>query len=80
MEIGSEWSTGFADVNDLVGTLTTTASIGEEIQLEGAGLNYVSKVYFNGYAVNMTSEIILLLLLFALSFLKKRLWGNRFRM
>ena len=46
----------FADVNDLVGTLTTTASIGEEIQLEGAGLNYVSKVYFNGYAVNMTSE------------------------
>lgn len=46
----------FADVNDPIGALTTTAAIGEEIQLEGAGLNYVNKVYFNGRGVNITSE------------------------
>lgn len=46
----------FADANDPIGALTTTAAIGEEIQLEGAGLNYVNKVYFNGRGVNITSE------------------------
>lgn len=46
----------FADASDLIGSLTQSAEIGSEIQIEGAGLNYVNKVYFNGYAVNVVTE------------------------
>lgn len=46
----------FADANDIVGTLTQSAEIGSEVQLEGAGLNYVNKIYFNGYAAEVATE------------------------
>ena len=46
----------FDGVDDRTGHLVSEAEIGQEIQLEGAGMDVVSKVFFNGYAVEVLSE------------------------
>jgi hypothetical protein len=46
----------FANSNDNVGQLISTAEIGTTVQLEGTDLNSVETVYFNGFAVTVPSD------------------------
>lgn len=46
----------FLSSEDYVGKLVTSAEIGTQIQVEGAGLNVVNKLFFNGYAVDIADK------------------------
>ena len=46
----------FSSSEDYVGKLVASAEIGTQIQVEGAGLNVVNKLFFNGYAVDIADE------------------------